>query len=205
MSFIYLHKKATPPADPSSSATFPVFHHRRPQTEELLNEQQQFHEHLSASMEQLQHSFSLQQQQHEHLYAQWQEMNENDQTVKKAILDSLSVQENTMKRLAQQIAFQDELYQGLSARLEGQEKLYQKLAEKLELQGVFHDTVIKRLEAQEASQYKIMRQLDTIKEIIFERCTHIVETIKQTISSIFTRNSQQPSQTETSEKELMHM
>ncbi|WP_051530081.1 hypothetical protein [Anoxybacteroides tepidamans] len=185
----------------------PIFHYRRPSTEKILSQQQDFQEQLSASVEQLHHSFFAHQQQQERLYEQWNKQMKRDEAVKRDILDSLALQETTTNKLAQQVAAQDQLYQGLIARLESQEKMYQKLAEKFELQNVFHETVIKQLEEHEASHYKMIRQLDSLKETIFERCAYIVETIKQTIHSLFTRTikNKETAEAETETKEPVHM
>jgi hypothetical protein len=207
MSFIYFSGQPTKPIEPneSGSGSHPVLHYRRPSTEKLLSDQQHFQQQLSSSVEQLHHSVSAQQQQHERLYEKWHKQMKKDEAIKHDILHSLTLQEMAMKKLAQQIAAQDELYHGLAARLESQEKLYQKLAEKLELQNVFHETVIQRLEVHEASQYKMMRQLDSLKETIFERCAYIVDTMKQALHSLFRRNASNTEKTGEETKEPVPM
>lgn len=95
------------------------------------------------------------------------------------------VQSEAMHRLERQSTEREQTTERMAARLEGQEKLYQKLVEQLELQHVFHQTVIERLEAQEAAQYKVTCQLDSLKEALYERCSFIVDSVKQLFSSFF--------------------
>jgi uncharacterized coiled-coil protein SlyX len=208
MSFIYTNKKLTPRVyegtPPASS--HPVFYYRRSATEQVLEEQQRLYDKLSALLAELQRSVSAQHEQQQQLYERWNERMEQDVTAKHAITDSLVLQEEATKKLSQQLAAQEHLYQGLLARLEGQEKLYQTLIEKLELQHVFQETVIERLEAQEATQYKMTRQLDSLKEALYERCSFIVDTMKQLMHSLFSRLErkkaiEQPEQ----EEKLVHL
>lgn len=209
MSFVYMNKKmaprvyeGAPPASPH-----PVFYYRRSATQQVLEEQQRLYQEISASLAELQRSVSAQHKQQQQLYERWNERMEQDEIAKQAITDSLVLQEEATKKLSQQLAAREQLYQGLLARLEGQEKLYQKLIEKLELQDVFQETVIERLEAQEATQYKMTRQLDSLKEALYERCSFIVDTMKQLMHSLFSRHErkkateEQPEQ----EKKLVHL
>ncbi|BDG43268.1 hypothetical protein [Saccharococcus caldoxylosilyticus] len=173
MSFIYMNKTMTPRVyegtPPASSHS--VFYYRRSATEQVLEGQQRLYNELSALLAELQRSVSAQHEQQQQLYERWNERIEQDVTAKQVIADSLVLQEEATKKLSQQLTAYEQLYQGLLTRLGGQKKLYQKL----DPQHVFQETVIKRLEAQEATQYKMTRQLDSLKEALYERCSFIVE------------------------------
>jgi hypothetical protein len=209
MSFIYMNKKMTPhvyKGTPSASSQS-VFYYRRSATHQVLEEQKRLYDELSLALAELQRSVSTQHKQQQQLYERWNERMEQDETAKQAITDSLVLREAATKKLSQQLAAHEQLYQGLLARLEGQEKLYQKLTEKLDLQHVFQETVIKRLEAQEATQYKMTRQLDSLKEALYERCSFIVDTMKQLMYSLFSRHERKKAAVEQPEQEerLVHL
>ena len=209
MSFIYMNKTMTPRVyegtPPASSHS--VFYYRRSATQQILEKQQRLYEELSASLAELQRSVSVQHQQQQQLHERWNERMEQDETAKQAITDSLVLHEEAAKKLSQQLAAQEQLYQGLLVRFEGQEKLYQTLIEKLERQHMFQETVIKRLEAQEATQYKMTRQLDSLKEALYERCSFIVDTMKELMRSLFSRHERKKATKEQPEREeeLVHL
>ncbi|MBA2875326.1 hypothetical protein [Thermaerobacillus caldiproteolyticus] len=219
MLVIYVNAKAKPSVYKGTprlpNETHPVFYFRHSTAKKLFEQQQTFHKQLSSSVEQLseqlQASFSSHEEQHHHLYEQWMKQIQQDETLKQAILDSLTVQEIATKNLAQQVTSQEQLYQDLLARLESQEKLFQTLAEKLELQDVFHETIIKRLDDQEAVNHKVVRQLDNLKEIVFERCSYVVEKIETAVKQLCSSLLRIPSKKQDREqheepvKEIVHM
>jgi uncharacterized coiled-coil protein SlyX len=209
MSSIYMNKKMTPRVyeGTAPASSHPIVYHRRSTTQQVLEEQQRLYQELSASLAELQRSVSTHHKQQQQLYERWNERMEQDETAKQAITDSLVLQEEATTKLSQQLAAQEQLYQELLARLEGQEKLYENLIEKLELQHVFQETVIERLEAQEATQYKMTRQLDSLKEALYERCSFIVDTMKQLMHSLFSRLERKKATEEQleQEKKLVHL
>jgi hypothetical protein len=175
-----------------------IYFHRQT-IKDYLKQQQTLNEELVAYMKQFNkmihetkleqvicnESFSSQLNKQEEVYHNLLNKIEKEESVKEAILDSLMLQEAATNKLSQKLANQEQLYNGLLARLESQEKLFTKLAEKLALQEVFHQTLMEKLEQQEAANFKVERQLDSLKENMFERFAYMTEKVENNFKHMF--------------------
>ncbi|WP_305142670.1 hypothetical protein [Geobacillus thermoleovorans] len=160
---------------------------------------------LAGTLERLEQSVIAQQEREERRQSRWEEQLAKEEAAQQAVIEALTVQSDTMRRLEQRTAEREQLAEGMAARLEGQEKLYQKLIEQLELQHVFHETVIERLEAQEAAQYKVTRQLDSLKEALYERCSFIIDSMKQLFHSFFPKRGPKPDRQAAEQKQSVSL
>ncbi|MGG3924008.1 hypothetical protein ABEV41_19195, partial [Geobacillus thermodenitrificans] len=162
---------------------------------------------LTDMLARLEQSLIAQQQIENEQQHKWEEQFAKEETARQSVIEALTVQSETLRQLEQRTAEREQLTEAMTSRLEEQEKLYQQLIDQLELQQVFHQTVIERLEAQEASQYKITRQLDSLKEALYERCSFIVDSVKQLFHSFFPgRARHQKTNRQTAEqKESVHL
>ncbi len=72
--------------------------------------------------------------------------------------------------------------------VKNQQNTQNEMTSKIEMQDVYHQTVMERLEQQEANTYKISRQLENLRAVIFERINYLAEKIeiqtKHTIKSL---------------------
>jgi hypothetical protein len=108
-----------------------------------------------------------------------------EELIHQTILAQLSTHENQTMNLINKI---NQLENELSEQIKQHQNTHIDIASKLDVQDVYHQTVMERLDQQEANAFKIIRQLDHIKSIFFERIAHLADKIeiqsKQTIKSL---------------------
>jgi len=67
----------------------------------------------------------------------------------------------------------------MSLQLEKQEERYDEIAKQLEVQEVFHSTVMERLDVQEALTQKLIRQLENLRTVVYERASFISQRVEE--------------------------
>ncbi|WP_147534841.1 hypothetical protein [Bacillus marasmi] len=111
----------------------------------------------------------------------------NDEQQK--LLNVAKLDEDQQHAIFAQLTVQDQRTQDLLAKITAlkndSEQLKQevitsnkKLSEKIEVQDVYHQTVMERIQAQEAVTFKMNRQLDNLKAVIFERIADLADKIE---------------------------
>lgn len=145
----------------------------------------------------------------------------NLEKLESTVLEHLAIMNNEQQKLLNMARFDENQQQALYAELTIQDQktsdllnkisnleMYSKqlkqevlnsnkeLSAKIELQDVYHQTVMERIQAQEASTYKMNRQLENLKAVIFERIADLAEKIEhqskntiKTLSGIFIKPS----------------
>jgi hypothetical protein len=122
----------------------------------------------------------------QHIKTHQEQLNEsiqNEKLINQAILDQLNFQDSQIRLTNSQLDIYVLLAQQLSEQLINQEKLLKEMEQKLEVQDVYHSTVMTKLDKQDAMNEKIIRQLDYLKTIIYERANLIAEKVETSIQS----------------------
>lgn len=107
----------------------------------------------------------------------------NEKVMNQAILDQLSFQDQQLRNTNSQYENYVNLAQNLSEQLLQQEKILKELDEKIQVHDVYHSTVMNRLDKQDAFNEKVIRQLDHLKSIVYERVGTIMEKIESSYQS----------------------
>jgi hypothetical protein len=108
---------------------------------------------------------------------------QNEQLINQAILDQLNFQDQQLRETNKQLENYVTLATKLSEQLINQENILKEMEQKLLIQDIYHSTVMSKLENQEALNEKIIRQLDHLKSIIYERVTLIVDKVEHSFQS----------------------
>ncbi|TKC19341.1 hypothetical protein [Robertmurraya kyonggiensis] len=103
-----------------------------------------------------------------------------DGLLTQAILEQQSVQDTILSKIADKL---DE-NEAISEQLKKQDEVYDEFSNKLNLQEVFHNTVMERLDQQEGLIKKINGEIDHLRSVIYERASHIVESIENNFQRI---------------------
>ncbi|EIJ78137.1 hypothetical protein PB1_11274 [Bacillus methanolicus PB1] len=98
--------------------------------------------------------------------------------VHQAILDQLSFQDQRFEGLATKLEEYGRLNQEFKHQLENQQSIFNDISQKLNNEEIYHKTVMERLDQQDALSHKLLRQLDHLKENIFERFSQISEQLQ---------------------------
>ncbi|MFD2445613.1 hypothetical protein ACFSO7_16760 [Bacillus sp. CGMCC 1.16607] len=106
-----------------------------------------------------------------------------EQLINQAILDQLSFQDQQLKNTNSLLTNYVDLAMELTTQLQLQEKMVQEMDQKLQLHDVYHNTVMERLDKQEAFNEKIIRQLDFLKSLVFERVNLVIEKVENSYQS----------------------
>jgi hypothetical protein len=163
--------------------------YRTNQVQDFIKQQQNINVELKDFMKDLHHSVHNSKQEqashfesisslimtHQDQYQQLLTKMEKDEVVKKAIMDSLLIQETAANKFSQELENQENLYHELISQLKSQELLFKKIDKKLELQEVFHKTLLESVDNQEAVNFKVLRELENLKSAIFERFSFLIE------------------------------
>ncbi|RTR28769.1 hypothetical protein EKG37_16245 [Robertmurraya yapensis] len=105
---------------------------------------------------------------------------EADGFLTQAILKQQAVQDTILSKIADKL---DE-NEAISNQLKKQDEVYDEFASKLNLQEVFHNTVMERLDQQEGLIKKINGEIDHLRSVIYERASHIVESLEANFQRI---------------------
>ncbi|PLR75444.1 hypothetical protein CU633_21005 [Bacillus sp. V3-13] len=106
---------------------------------------------------------------------------ESDEAINQAILDQLSFQDDSLKGLAHKLDKTTELSEDLAKQLKSQQQMEQEILNKLNTEEIYHRTVMERLDEQDALTHKVMRQLEFLRESLFEQ----VQTLKEKLEKHF--------------------
>ncbi|MHC0035613.1 hypothetical protein [Pseudoneobacillus sp. C159] len=108
---------------------------------------------------------------------------QTEQQINQAILDQLNFQDQQFRETNKRLENYVTLATKLSEQLLIQEQILKGMGQKLDVQDVYHTTVMNKLEKQEALNEKIIRQIDHLKSIVYERATLILEKVEQSFQS----------------------
>ncbi|RSK51644.1 hypothetical protein [Bacillus canaveralius] len=104
---------------------------------------------------------------------------ESDEAINQAIFDQLSFQDDSLKGLAHKLEKSEELSEGLAKQLESQQEMEKEILNKLNTEEIYHRTVMERLDEQDALTHKVMRQLEFLRESLFEQVLSLKEKLEK--------------------------
>ncbi|WP_442593963.1 hypothetical protein [Neobacillus sp. D3-1R] len=107
----------------------------------------------------------------------------NEKWMNEAILDQLSFQDQQLRNTNLQLENYVNLAQNLSLQLVQQEKILKEMDQKIQVHDIYHSTVMDRLDKQDAFNEKVIRQIDHLKSILYERVSNIIEKIESSYHS----------------------
>lgn len=107
----------------------------------------------------------------------------SEQLLNQAILDQLNYQDQQLRQTNSQLVNYVNLAGQLSEQLIYQEQLLKEMEQKLQVQDIYHQTVMTKLDNQDAMNDKILRQLEHLKSIVYERVNIIVEKVETSFQS----------------------
>lgn len=107
----------------------------------------------------------------------------NEKLMNQAILDQLSFQDQQLRNTNHQLESYVNLAQNLSEQLLQQEMILKEIDQKVQVHDVYHSTVMDRLDKQDAFNEKVLRQLEHLKTVIYERVSHVIDKIESSYQS----------------------
>ncbi|PAD27702.1 hypothetical protein CHH62_01175 [Niallia circulans] len=107
---------------------------------------------------------------------------DNETSTIEAQLDTLILLAEEQKELTREEF--NQLAADVKTKITETETNYQHIAEKLDLHEIFQQTLLESMKETTGSVNKISRQLDHLKEVIFERVHYLAEKIENNIKSI---------------------
>ncbi|MEK4652042.1 hypothetical protein [Niallia sp. FSL W8-0954] len=112
------------------------------------------------------------------------DLTEEESLRQTALFDQLSFQEKDIVMISNKMEDFNQLATDVKTKITETETNYQHIAEKLDLQEIFQQTLLESMKETTGSVNKISRQLDYLKEVIFERIHYLAEKIENNIKSI---------------------
>ncbi|MEK4747541.1 hypothetical protein NST77_08295 [Niallia sp. FSL W8-0177] len=112
------------------------------------------------------------------------DLTEEESLRQTALFDQLSFQEKDIAMISNKMEDFNQLATDVKTKITETETNYQHIAEKLDLQEIFQQTLLESMKETTGSVNKISRQLDYLKEFIFERIHYLAEKIENNIKSI---------------------
>jgi predicted transcriptional regulator len=109
---------------------------------------------------------------------------EKEGVVNQAIIDQLTIQDSAIQRLSKNIEQYGGQNKSLSEQIEDQNNMYEEIVSTFELQEAFHKTILERLNHQEALSQKMSRDLDSLRAVLFERISYVIEKIDDNYKQI---------------------
>ncbi|HEO8418277.1 hypothetical protein [Niallia sp. FSL W8-0635] len=101
-----------------------------------------------------------------------------------ALFDQLSFQEQDISLISQKMDEFNHLAAEMKTKFDTTETSYHNISEKLDLQEVFHQTILESMEETNGNVNKLSRQIEHMKEILFERVHYLAEKIENNVKSI---------------------
>ncbi|KAB7671152.1 hypothetical protein [Bacillus sp. B1-b2] len=101
-----------------------------------------------------------------------------------ALFDQIINQDRDISHLTEKTDEFSILANEVKEKMHQSEVIYTKLEEKLILQEVFHQTILENIEDTNGNVSKLSRQLDHIKEVIFERIHYLTSKLEENMKSI---------------------
>ena len=101
-----------------------------------------------------------------------------------ALFDQIIHQDRDISFLTEKMNEFNELAGEWKEKLVDSESLYAKVEEKLSIQEVFHKTILENIEETNGNVSKLSRQMEYIKEIIFERVHFLADKVEENLKSI---------------------
>jgi chromosome segregation ATPase len=101
-----------------------------------------------------------------------------------ALFDQLTFQEQDISLISQKMDEFNHLASEMKTKFDETETSYHNISEKLDLQEVFHQTILESMEETNGNVNKLSRQIEHMKEILFERVHYLAEKIENNVKSI---------------------
>ncbi|CAI9392033.1 hypothetical protein ACTQ5K_22005 [Niallia sp. Sow4_A1] len=101
-----------------------------------------------------------------------------------ALFDQLTFQEQDISLIAKKMDEFNDLATDMKTKLDETESSYHNISEKLDIQEIFHKTIIENIEETNGNVNRLSRQIEHMKEILFERVHFLAEKIENNVKSI---------------------
>ena len=101
-----------------------------------------------------------------------------------ALFDQILYQDRDISFLTDKMNEFNQLAVEIKERLEHTDTVNEKIKEKLTLQEVFHETILENLEDTNGNVNRLTRQMEHIKEIIFERVHYLADKVEDNLKGI---------------------
>ncbi|WP_312095745.1 hypothetical protein [Niallia sp.] len=101
-----------------------------------------------------------------------------------ALFDQLTFQEQDISLIAKKMDEFNDLAAEMKTKLDETGSSYHNISEKLDIQEIFHQTILESMEETNGNVNKLSRQIEHLKEILFERVHYLAEKIENNMKSI---------------------
>lgn len=101
-----------------------------------------------------------------------------------ALFDQLLFQEKDISTISSKMDNFNHLATEMKTKLDETESSYQQISKKLDIQEIFHQTLLESMEETNGNVNKLSRQIEHVKEILFERVHYLSEKIENNLKSI---------------------
>ncbi|HWJ79802.1 MAG TPA: hypothetical protein VNR61_17200 [Niallia sp.] len=101
-----------------------------------------------------------------------------------ALFDQILYQDRDISILTDKMKEFNEIAVEMREKLNHIDSAYETVEEKLTLQEIFHETILENLEETNGNVNKLRRQMDYLKEIIFERANYLTKKLEEYINSL---------------------
>ncbi|WP_400247892.1 hypothetical protein AB3U99_12235 [Niallia sp. JL1B1071] len=109
----------------------------------------------------------------------------NEETLRNtALFDQLTFQEQDISLIAKKMDEFNDLATEMKTKMDETESSYHNISEKLDIQEIFHQTILESMEETNGNVNKLSRQIEHMKEILFERVHFLAEKIENNVKSI---------------------
>ncbi|WP_437832001.1 hypothetical protein ACQRXC_09645 [Niallia taxi] len=108
----------------------------------------------------------------------------DEQNVHTAILDQFVFQDKAISNLTETLEDFKQTTAALQEKINQTEETQQQIEEKLELQEIFQQTVLEKVEDTDGKISKLSRQMDYLKEVIFERIEFLAAKFEDNLKSM---------------------
>jgi hypothetical protein len=103
---------------------------------------------------------------------------ENELSIKKSIINQINSLSESTQEIAVRMQKNEQANQNFSLQLNEQLELQKEVADKMANQEEFQTDVLTRLDSQEALMDKVLRQINHIRSILFERTNYLATRIE---------------------------
>lgn len=101
-----------------------------------------------------------------------------------ALFDQLTFQEQDISLISKKMDEFNHLASEMKTKFDETETSYHNISEKLDIQEIFHQTILESIEETNGNVNKLSRQIEHMKEILFERVHYLAEKLENNVKSI---------------------
>lgn len=98
-----------------------------------------------------------------------------------ALFDQLTFQEQNLSLISKKMDEFNQLAYEMKTKFDETENSYHNISEKLDIQEIFHQTILESMEETNGNVNKLSRQLEHMKEILFERVHYLAEKMENNV------------------------